>query len=87
MGEEHRLGKACVMRLRGDGQGHTCQRRKAVRLEGQGHKGRARVGQRMTELARNIIGQTRGAHFRDGFAARGHDDMRGLDHDLPPLAL
>ena len=54
---------------------HARQVRKAFVGKGQRHKRGARFGHVVPELLRDVIGQPGGAHGRDGFAARGHDDV------------
>jgi hypothetical protein len=75
MGEQDGLVKAGALRRYA---GRGCdprKRRKTIFGEGEWNQSRLRLDQCQIELACDIIGETGGPHFRDGFSTRCDDKV------------
>ena len=78
MREQQRLVKAGALSMHPAWLSHACERLEPAFGEGEGHKGGARFCDRLTKLARDIIGQPCCTHLGNGFAT-------GRDHQIARL--
>ena len=75
MREQHCLVKHTRARLRPNGERDARDFRKPPVRKRKRHKCGARFSDPHPELCGNVIGKTRGPHFRNGFAASGKDQV------------
>lgn len=75
MGKEQGFVKGGAIGGDAAGCGDTCERFKAIFAKGERDKAGPRVGDGDVELACDIIGQSCGPHFGNGFAPSRHDQV------------
>ena len=75
MGEQERLVERGAGIAHGHGTGHAGDRGKTLVRKGQRDQSRSGLGHGQAELTRDVIGQTGCAHFGDGFAAGGKNEI------------